>query len=57
VTGGRVLARVERLVEPPPPLSVGGWVGGTGVAASVIALPLLMAAIPAGLAVCPLNFG
>jgi Zn-dependent protease with chaperone function len=57
VTGGRVLTRVQRLLEPPPPLSAAGRVGGTGLAASVIAVPIVLAVIPAGLAACPLLFG
>ncbi|GAA3137204.1 Zn-dependent protease with chaperone function [Kribbella aluminosa] len=61
VTGGRVLARVQRLLDPPPPLSMAGRVGGAGAAVSVIALPALLVGIPAvlaaGLAACPLIFG
>jgi beta-lactamase regulating signal transducer with metallopeptidase domain len=61
VTGGRVLPRVQRLIDPPAPLSMAGRAGGAGAAVSVIALPALLVAIPAtlaaGLAACPLIFG
>jgi hypothetical protein len=61
MTGGRVLARVQRLLEPPAALSMAGRVSGAGAAASMIAIPALLAAIPAvlvaGLAACPLLFG
>jgi Zn-dependent protease with chaperone function len=59
--GGRVLARVERLLDPPPRLPVATRAGGAGVAVSVLAVPVLLAGLPAvvtaGLAACPLLFG
>jgi hypothetical protein len=58
--GGRVLARVERLLDPPPRLPVATRVGGAGVAVSVLAVPVLLAGLPgvvAALAACPLLFG
>lgn len=59
--GGRVLARVERLLDPPPRLPVATRAGGAGVALSVLAVPVLLAGLPAvvaaGLAACPLQFG
>jgi Zn-dependent protease with chaperone function len=59
--GGRVLARVERLLDPPSRLPVATRAGGAGVAVSVLAIPVLLAGLPpvvaAGLAACPLLFG
>jgi hypothetical protein len=58
--GGQILARVERLLDPPPRLPVATRVGGAGVAVSVLAVPVLVAALPAvvaALAACPLLFG
>jgi hypothetical protein len=57
-SGGQVLIRVHRLLEPPRPLPAAGRLGGAGVAASLLALPGLVligsAALAAGLAACPL---
>lgn len=59
--GGSVLARIERLLDPPKPLPVGTRIGGAGAALTMMALPALMAALPAGLVVglaaCPFMFG
>ncbi|WP_020389671.1 M56 family metallopeptidase [Kribbella catacumbae] len=59
--GGRVLARVERLLDPPRRLPVATRAGGAGAAVAVLAVPVLLAGLPAvvaaGLAACPLLFG
>jgi Zn-dependent protease with chaperone function len=59
--GGHVLARVERLLDPPPGLPVATRAGGASVAFSVLAVPVLLAGLPAivaaGLAACPPLFG
>jgi hypothetical protein len=58
--GGHVLARVERLLDPPRGLPVATRAGGAGVAGAVLAVPVLLARLPAivaaGLAACPLLF-
>lgn len=59
--GGQVLARVERLLDPPPRLPLATRAGGAGVAVSVLAVPVLLAGLPAvvaaGLAACPFLLG
>ncbi|WP_237745003.1 M56 family metallopeptidase [Kribbella catacumbae] len=59
--GGSVLARVQRLLEPPKPLPVATRIGGAGAALTMVALPALVVALPAslalGLAACPFMFG
>lgn len=60
-SGGQVLARVHRLLDPPPPLPLAARLGGASAAASLLAVPVLLAVIPAavaaGLAACPLLLG
>ncbi|TDO35152.1 peptidase M48-like protein [Kribbella sp. VKM Ac-2527] len=57
-TGGQVSVRVERLLDPAPPLPLTARLSGAGVAATLVALPgllaVLLAAVAAGLAACPL---
>ncbi len=60
-SGGSVLARVERLLEPPTPLPIATRVGGAGAAVSIIVFPVLLVAMPAllatGMVWCPHAFG
>jgi hypothetical protein len=52
-----VLARVERLLAPPPPLPVVTRIGGAGAAISLLVLPVLPAALlAAGMVACPYLF-
>lgn len=50
-TGGAVLARVTRLLDPPRPLPVAGRFGGVGAAVTLLLVPAMVAPT-----VCPLVF-
>lgn len=56
-SGGQVLVRIQRLLDPPPQLPVSARLAGTSVAAALLSLPalllLLAPALVAGLAACP----
>jgi Zn-dependent protease with chaperone function len=56
-SGGAVVARVQRLLDPPRPLSALTRVGGAGAAASLVALPTLPIALHVVAAACPHLFG
>lgn len=51
--GGAVVARVQRLVDPPRPLPALTRVGGVGAAVSLVALPALPTALHVVAAACP----
>ena len=53
-SGGQVLARVRRLLEPATPLTIQARVGAAGAAASLMVFPWLLVVVSAGLATCPL---
>lgn len=57
ISGGPVIVRVQRLLDPPPRLSLAARLGCTGAAAVLVALPGLLAVVSAGVAACPLLFG
>lgn len=60
-SGGSVLSRVQRLLDPPTPLPTATRIGGACTALTMVTLPMLVAVVPAvfaaGLAVCPLVLG
>jgi hypothetical protein len=56
-TGGPALVRLNRLLDPPPPLPAACRVGGVGAAVSLLALPALVIVLPVVAVACPLMFG
>jgi len=59
-SGGQVLVRLERLLDPPRELPLTARVAGTGVATALLAAPTLMilaSVLIAGLAACPFFLG